>query len=96
MLEILMKKLPDPTKELPYLEKVKLNKEVININWENDGVKVKCQDGSEYKADQVLVTTSLGVLKHQYHNLFTPSLPPAKIKAIKTIGKILFTRTRKL
>ncbi|KAL2723734.1 peroxisomal N(1)-acetyl-spermine/spermidine oxidase-like isoform X1 [Vespula maculifrons] len=47
---------------------------------------VKCCDGDEYPADYVIVTLSLGVLKHQHDKLFCPALPPEKIDAITKLG----------
>ncbi len=40
----------------------------------------------QYKADIVLVTVSLGVLKQNYKKLFTPSLPSQKANAIEKLG----------
>lgn len=46
-----------------------LNKEVVNINYENQEndaiVKVKCKDNSVYLTKHVIVTVSLGVLKEK-------------------------------
>jgi Monoamine oxidase len=63
--------------------KILLNKEVTKINWEdNNGVLVTCADGTQYSADKVLITVSLGVLKSQ-PDLFAPPLPPRKKTAIE-------------
>ncbi|OWR48569.1 peroxisomal N1-acetyl-spermine/spermidine oxidase, partial [Danaus plexippus plexippus] len=67
---------------------VKLNTEVTLIKWPKDStgdVEVKCVDGSEYKADNVIVTVSVGVLKDRKTLRFQPELPPEKIKAINVI-----------
>ncbi|XP_044740336.1 spermine oxidase-like [Chrysoperla carnea] len=99
ILDLLMKKYPDPTKALPLDDKILLNKEVTNIVWNTDsnqnGVKVKCTDGSEYKADHVIVTVSLGVLKERINSLFKPELPLTKLRAIRglnigTVNKLIF------
>lgn len=45
-------------------------------------VEVLCDD-FVYKADVVLVTCSLGVLKEESGNLFSPALPEKKHKAIE-------------
>ena len=46
-----------------------LNKEVVNINYENQEnetiVKVKCKDNSIYLTKHVIITVSLGVLKEK-------------------------------
>ncbi|KAJ6636279.1 Peroxisomal N(1)-acetyl-spermine/spermidine oxidase [Pseudolycoriella hygida] len=88
-----MKKRPDPSKALPVDEKILFNKEVTNIDWNSNEVIVKCADGSEYRADHVIVTVSLGFLKQNYKTLFTPQLPEKKVNAIEntgfgTLGKI--------
>jgi len=74
--------------------KVLLNKTVANIKWNStEKALVKCADGSEYQADHVIFTASLGVLKKNHEKLFTPQLPQKKVKAIEssgfgTLGKI--------
>lgn len=47
---------------------------------------VKCCDGEEFPADYVIVTVSLGVLKHQHDKLFCPALPAEKVEAICKLG----------
>lgn len=67
-------------------DKILLNKKVVNINWKSGKVQIKCEDGSEFFADHVIVTLPHGVLKAQHQTLFTPSLPDAKVKSIEDIG----------
>ncbi|XP_018567631.1 spermine oxidase-like isoform X1 [Anoplophora glabripennis] len=91
ILDVLMKKIPDATKQLPLDDKIFLNKEVSKITWDNNttnfnGVTVNCSDGSTFNADHVIVTTSLGVLKKFHESLFIPELPPYKINSIEGIG----------
>ncbi|KAF5299813.1 hypothetical protein FQR65_LT09335 [Abscondita terminalis] len=86
ILEFMMQKYPDPSKALPIDDKILLNKEVEQILWKSDEVVVKCKDGSTYSADYVIVTVSLGVLKHRHDTLFTPKLPADKATAIERIG----------
>lgn len=43
---------------------------------------LRCSDGTEYAADYVIFTPSLGVLKDRHGTLFTPQLPPWKVQAI--------------
>ncbi|RLU17070.1 hypothetical protein DMN91_011139 [Ooceraea biroi] len=47
---------------------------------------VKCCDGEEFPADYVIVTVSLGVLKHHHTKLFCPGLPAEKVEAINKLG----------
>ena len=49
-------------------------------------VKVKLCDGSEHMYDHVIVTCSLGYLKHSHKTLFQPALPEGKIHAINHLG----------
>lgn len=49
-------------------------------------ISVKCSDGSIYKANHVLVTFSLGVLKACYRTMFHPRLPNRIERAICDIG----------
>lgn len=89
----MQKKLPDPTKALNFENKIHFNQEVTNIDWTSNEAVVKCADGSEYRADHVIATVSLGYLKKNHLTLFTPHLPEKKINAIEntgfgTLGKI--------
>ncbi|XP_015175695.1 PREDICTED: spermine oxidase-like [Polistes dominula] len=86
ILDILMKRYPDPSKELPIMNKTLLNSEVINIDYSgNDSIKIHTNT-EEYLADHVIVTPSLGVLKADYKTLFTPSLPESKITTINGLA----------
>ncbi|XP_060518711.1 spermine oxidase-like [Cylas formicarius] len=87
VLDVMMQKYPDITKQLPIDDKIFLNKRVIHIKgWKNDTIKIKTDDGSRYKADHVIFTTSLGVLKAKHESIFHPPLPANKIAAIKNSG----------
>ncbi|KAI5636664.1 flavin containing amine oxidoreductase domain-containing protein [Phthorimaea operculella] len=78
---------------------IKLNQEVTKIEWpqeEKEKVSVTTKDGTVYKAENVIVTLSLGVLKERHQNLFNPPLPQDKITAIEKLqigatGKIIFS-----
>jgi spermine oxidase len=50
-------------------------------SWSNRTVVV-LENGEKVPADHVIFTASLGVLKKKYKTLFTPALPPWKIKSI--------------
>lgn len=66
---------------------------MVNIDWTLEKASVKCEDGSEFSADHVIVTIPHGVLKSRHQQLFTPALPDKKVEAIDaldfgTIGKV--------
>ncbi|KAK2585864.1 hypothetical protein KPH14_010458 [Odynerus spinipes] len=88
ILDILMKKFPDPSKELPVVNNTILNTEVINIDYtaDNGSIKIRTLDAQEYLADHVIMTTSLGVLKENYESLFNPPLSESKITTIKGLA----------
>ncbi|XP_066589220.1 spermine oxidase-like isoform X2 [Prorops nasuta] len=87
ILEILMKKIPDPTKELPVLNKTLLNTEVKKIDYtdQNGKITITTSDGKELIVDHVIFTPSLGVLKANYETLFTPPLSNTKVNSIKGV-----------
>lgn len=59
---------------------------VDRIQWGGDGVTLHCQGGEQIKADAVIVTVSLGVLKAQHKHMFEPRLPHATVRAIDRLG----------
>ena len=68
--------------------KVLLNKEVVEINHVNgDKIVVKCRDGSEFRADSVIVTIPLGYLKKHHKTLFKPALPQKKVRIMSKYDK---------
>ncbi|KAL4710993.1 hypothetical protein ACJJTC_017958 [Scirpophaga incertulas] len=92
ILDVLLNKYPDPSKEIPV--EILLNKEVESIRWgssqseldsTNPLVHVKCTDGSLYSTKSTIVTVSVGVLKERHNQLFNPPLMPEKIKAINNL-----------
>jgi len=48
-----------------------------------ESVTVKCKDGTELRADHVISTVSLGVLKDLHKTLFQPNLSEIKQLAIE-------------
>lgn len=70
------------------------SKPVQQIDWNKDKkedesakpLTVTCQDGADYSADYVIVTTSLGYLKEHAPSMFTPSLPTHKLDLIARMG----------
>ncbi|XP_037941161.1 uncharacterized protein LOC119674108 [Teleopsis dalmanni] len=79
-------------KELGRLSgKVVFNTIVSTIRWnteEQDNMIEICIEGSinSYKADHVVVTVSLGVLKANFMEMFEPPLPDEKKRAINGLG----------
>ncbi|KAK0159142.1 hypothetical protein PV328_010064 [Microctonus aethiopoides] len=88
ILDVLMKKIPNPEDELPVLNNTNTNSKVIKINYNGDSapVKISTADEKEYLADHVIFTSSLGVLKANHEQLFDPPLPEKKISTIKNLG----------
>jgi len=64
--------------------KIEFNSPVTNINYSEDKVDVVTKSGQVYKADKVLVTVSIGVLKSDYIN-FIPDFGQEKKDAIESI-----------
>ncbi len=64
--------------------KIILNSPIEHINYEQDTIKVFC-DNEIYEANAVIVTASLGVLKKEVIK-FTPELPIEKKQSIKKLG----------
>ncbi|KAI5729180.1 hypothetical protein M8J77_026487 [Diaphorina citri] len=84
VLKLLLKQMPGQT-PIDLGKKLLLNKEVTKINWEDaNGVLVTCADGSQYSADKVLITVSLGVFKSDLIT-FVPPLPPQKKNIIESL-----------
>ncbi|XP_013134789.1 PREDICTED: possible lysine-specific histone demethylase 1-like isoform X3 [Papilio polytes] len=87
---------------LPNLN-IKLNTEVTKIVWPQKPltpVEVTCSNGEVFKADNVIITVSIGVLKERYTTLFAPSLPEEKALAIQrlsmgVVDKIVFSYPNK-
>ena len=65
--------------------KIEFNSPVTNINYSEDKVDVVTKSGQVYKADKVLVTVSIGVLKSDYIN-FIPDIGQEKKDAIESIN----------
>ncbi|CAK1592514.1 unnamed protein product [Parnassius mnemosyne] len=67
---------------------IKLKTEVTKIVWPQQPsapVEVTCRDGKVYRANNVIVTVSVGVLKERYSTLFDPPLPEEKVLAIQRL-----------
>ena len=67
--------------------KIEFNSPVTQIDYSKDKVDVVTKSGQVYKADKVLVTASIGILKSEYIN-FIPHLSKEKQDAIESINFI--------
>jgi len=65
-------------------DKIEFNSPVTQINYSRDKVDVVTKSGQVYKADKVLVTASIGILKSEYIN-FIPDVSKEKKDAIESI-----------
>lgn len=69
---------------------LRIGKPVGEIHWfipsEKGGKCVACLDGEVFRADHIICTVPLGVLKIFSENMFKPSLPPSKLCSIKKLG----------
>ena len=50
-------------------------------------MEVTTESGSSYRAEHVIVTLPLGVLKHDHGQLFYPGLGKEKVGAIERVGE---------
>ncbi|CAN0890270.1 Polyamine oxidase 6 [Linum grandiflorum] len=71
--------------------RLKLNQVVREIDYNENGVRVKTEDGSEYHAKHAVVSVSLGVLQSNLIQ-FTPNLPKWKAQAVKEFDMGTFTK----
>nr|XP_043902230.1 peroxisomal N(1)-acetyl-spermine/spermidine oxidase-like [Solea senegalensis] len=83
LIENLMSELPSGV--------VSYNRPVTCVHWNNmsseaNTVTVECDDGEMIAADHVIVTVPLGYLKRHHSTLFSPPLPPHKLKSIGKVG----------
>lgn len=65
---------------------IKLNKEVLKIDWKDENCIVECKDGTIFCTEHLIITFSLGVLKSS--NLFSKNLniPKRILKSIEDFG----------
>ena len=80
----MQKRYPNPENELPVLNNTILETEVSSIDRSvGPAILLNTKNGQIYKADHVIVTVSLGVLKARHESLFIPTLPKEKITTIQ-------------
>jgi monoamine oxidase len=70
---------------------IRLNSVVSQVRWSERGVELVLSTGEALRADQVIVTVPLGVLKSGAIG-FTPDLPPKKREAIARLGMGLLNK----
>ncbi len=68
----------------PVEQNIVYNAKVSTIDYSGEQVTVTTEDGTDYQADKVISTVSVGVLKSNFIN-FIPALPTAQIAAIESI-----------
>ncbi|KAB0797117.1 hypothetical protein PPYR_08111 [Photinus pyralis] len=67
-------------------DRINLNSAVRKIEWGSEEVKLTTSNGAEFFAEHVILTPSLGVLKHKRAISFYPPLPAEKVDAIDMLG----------
>ncbi|CAH2072827.1 unnamed protein product [Thlaspi arvense] len=72
-------------------DRLKLNKVVREIQQSKNGVLVKTEDGSEYEANYVILSASIGVLQSNLLS-FQPPLPRWKTEAIQKCDVMVYTK----
>jgi len=68
---------------------IKYNKVVNYIEWnaeKSPRIYVKSTDGENFRADYLIMTASLGVLKERLDCMFSPKLPEFKKQAVDNLG----------
>ncbi|XP_048517929.1 spermine oxidase [Dendroctonus ponderosae] len=86
ILDVMMQKYPNNYAQLPIDSKILLNTSVTAIsNW-TSSVTVTTAKGTTFKADHVIFTPSVGVLKATHGEMFHPALPQKKVLAIEQTG----------
>jgi monoamine oxidase len=73
------------------IEDIRFEQVVTKINYYEELVEVSTRDGQVYRAEFVLITVPLGVLKSEQIN-FSPQLPSWKLNAIHRLGFGIFEK----
>ena len=55
----------------------------LKVQEDETPVLITAANSKQYKADHVIVTVSLGVLKDKHKSLFIPPLPEEKVSTIE-------------
>lgn len=67
-------------------ENISYNKEIIEIIYGDSKILIKCSDDSEYTANHLITTFSVGVLKEKHKSIFKPELTEKFTQIIKDLG----------
>ncbi|XP_015175694.1 PREDICTED: uncharacterized protein LOC107066013 [Polistes dominula] len=91
VLDCLANRIPKSKYSLDIMGLIRFGIELIEINYTNPKdivvkVKIDKEEPYEYKADHVIFTPSLGVLKEKYKGMFKPRLPEKNANAIEVLG----------
>ncbi|XP_046369018.1 spermine oxidase-like isoform X1 [Haliotis rufescens] len=89
LLDVIIEKIPS--------QSIYLSKPVKTVHWQtsneecqgsgsNEKSVIECEDGKVFKADYVVMTPSVGVLKEREGTLFDPSLPEEKKYVLRNMG----------
>lgn len=65
---------------------ISYNKEIVQVNYGDSKILVKCSDDSKYTANHLITTFSIGVLKEKIKSIFRPELPEKFTQIIKDLG----------
>ena len=60
---------------------IKLNHQVSKVEWSDQGVIIRCENGADFETNHALITMSLACMKKKHH-MFRPVLPEKKLEAI--------------
>lgn len=84
--------LDEMTRRVPPNKHIQFNSRVQHIRWKHPGaindteVEIEIEGGHMVRADHVIVTCSLGHLKHYAQRIFIPPLPKRKMDTIRALG----------
>ncbi|KAI4479606.1 hypothetical protein M0804_011003 [Polistes exclamans] len=91
ILDCLANRIPKSKYSLDVMKLIRFKKELVHIDCTDPKdvivtVKVDEDEQFQYKADHVIFTPSLGILKEKYKMMFKPRLPVKNVNAIEALG----------
>lgn len=84
--DILMNRFPDVSKSYLIENHIEFNQVVNRIDWSDGKISIETASGSVYRADKVIVSIPLGVLKEKHETMFVPELPILNKLAIENLA----------